>query len=134
MIRALTFILVALGFSSAALLAVAQEEMIEAGVGTPVTWTVQGTPVNSATSVAIVENPNFGFELKDTTIAVGATVIWTNTGQSPHTVSANDNSFDSGIGTPLGHNGTFTHTFTTAGDFSYRCKIHPSMQGTIHVS
>ena len=48
-----------------------------------------------------------------------------------HTVTADDGSFDGG---PLATGATFSQTFSTAGTFSYHCKIHPSMTATITVS
>lgn len=34
----------------------------------------------------------------------------------------------------LGGNGTFTATFTAAGDYPYHCSIHPNMVGTVTVT
>ena len=48
----------------------------------------------------------------------------------PHTVTANDGSFDSGNMNP---GGTFTHTFTEAGSFAYICTYHHWMHGTVTV-
>jgi hypothetical protein len=56
-------------------------------------------------------------------------VVWTNTGQAPHTVTGDF--ADSGV---LESGQTFSHTFTETGDFSYVCAIHPQMTGTVRVS
>jgi plastocyanin len=77
--------------------------------------------------VAIID---FGFEPTETVVAVGTTVSWTVTQASPHTVTAADGSFDSGI---LDAGGTFQHTFLDAGWFAYVCRLHPDMQGTVVV-
>jgi plastocyanin len=125
----------ALGIVSATLWASAQGEMLQVGVGTPVAWTFEGTPGNSATGVAIIDrSAPFRFEPKEITVAVGSTVIWTNLGAIEHTVRADNGSFDSTIADPLATGETFAHVFTTVGDFPYKCQIHPSMRGTVHVT
>lgn len=55
------------------------------------------------------------------TVKVGATVTWRNVGQQVHDVNAYDGSFHSGNLEP---GGTFTYTFTKAGDFKYYCIPH----------
>ena len=63
-------------------------------------------------------------------IGVNNTVTWINNDVAPHTVTANDGSFDSGI---FNQGQSWTHTFTTPGTYTYHCTIHPSMSGTITV-
>ena len=74
---------------------------------------------------------DFAFDPKTISINVGDTIMWTNEGAVPHTVSADDGSFDSGN---LDKGGTFSHTFDKAGTFAYHCSFHPFMHGTIEVS
>jgi plastocyanin len=62
------------------------------------------------------------------TVKAGTTLKWTNKDSVTHTVTADDNSFDSG---DIAVNGTFSHTFSTAGTFAYHCKIHPSMKASV---
>jgi plastocyanin len=69
------------------------------------------------------------------TVPVGATVVWTHQGQRPHTVTADDGSFDIG---ELANGNTFSFTFTAAGTFPYYCAFHggpggEGMAGTIVV-
>ncbi|MCG8350551.1 MAG: cupredoxin domain-containing protein [Chloroflexales bacterium] len=69
------------------------------------------------------------------TVPVGSTVVWTHQGQRPHTVTADDGSFDSG---ELANGNTFSFTFTVAGTFPYYCAFHggpggEGMAGTIVV-
>jgi plastocyanin len=80
-------------------------------------------------SVSIVD---FAFTPKTITVPVGTTVRWTNNGNAPHTVTSTSSpkAFDSGT---LNSGDTFQHTFTTAGQFPYRCNIHPSMTGMVIV-
>ena len=63
-------------------------------------------------------------------ITVGTTVEWTNTDPMPHSVTAVDRSFDSGLINP---GKTYRHTFTKAGTFSFFCVPHPFMKGTVIV-
>jgi plastocyanin len=73
------------------------------------------------------------------TITKGTTVTWTHRGSNPHSVTAEDGSFDSCAGLPAGcmtgapGTDTFSHTFGAAGSFGYFCRVHPSMTGTVTV-
>ena len=90
---------------------------------------VSPTPVLAqAQAVTIV---NFAFQPASLEVPVGTTVTWTNQGSAPHTVTADDGSFDSGTLQP---GGTFSMTFDTPGTFTYHCEIHPNMMGTIVVT
>ncbi len=62
---------------------------------------------------------------------VGDTVVWTNSDDRDHTVIANDGSFKSGN---ISSTKTFEYKFTAAGTFTYYCKYHPRMKGTIVVA
>lgn len=67
---------------------------------------------------------------QNTTIDVGRSVTWTNFDPVDHTVTSDNGSFDSGDLT----NGTqFSHSFATAGNYSYHCEKHPQMRGMIIV-
>lgn len=86
------------------------------------------SPTRAAThSVGI--NDGF-FSPANLTITVGDTVSWTNTDDSPHTVTANGGAFASGN---LDGGATFSWTFTSAGTFTYVCSYHDEMVGTITV-
>lgn len=65
------------------------------------------------------------------TIMANTTVTWTNKDAVPHTVTSNSDAFDSGT---ISTNGTFSHTFTAAGTYSYYCAIHPSMTAKLTVN
>jgi len=73
-------------------------------------------------------------------IAVGQTVVWTNTGQ-PHTVTSNPGpagctpASSEAFNSPVLNNGNmFQHTFNMAGTFPYHCEIHGCMMaGTVTV-
>ena len=93
------------------------------------TFVRSGRPAFAAGhSVAIVD---FAFNSPSLTIAAGDTVTWTNMGHAPHTSTADNGAWDSGTLQP---GASFSHTFTTAGTFSYHCNIHPFMKATITVT
>lgn len=64
------------------------------------------------------------------TVPVNTTVTWTNKDASAHTVTSDDNMFDSGN---INSGGTYKHQFTATGTYTYYCNIHPQMTGTILV-
>ncbi|MDP4262573.1 MAG: cupredoxin domain-containing protein [Bacteroidota bacterium] len=73
---------------------------------------------------------NMSFGPAAITVMAGATVTWNNNDNMAHTVTADDNSFDSGS-IPMG--GHFSKTFSATGSYSYHCTIHPTMTGTVTV-
>jgi LPXTG-motif cell wall-anchored protein len=73
---------------------------------------------------------DFNFSPATITINEGDTVTWNNNGPTPHSATANDGSFDTGI---LKKGASGSHTFSQAGSFSYYCKPHPFMKGTVVV-
>jgi plastocyanin len=66
-----------------------------------------------------------------TEVAAGTTVTISNEDSAPHTVSADDGSFDTGNIAP-GESATIT--LSTAGTFAYHCNVHASMKGSITVT
>lgn len=64
-------------------------------------------------------------------IGVNNTVTWTNNDQVTHTVTSDQQVFDSGLMEP---GQIFVYTFTTPGTYEYHCQIHPWMNGTVIVS
>ncbi|KIC94183.1 hypothetical protein OI18_12945 [Flavihumibacter solisilvae] len=63
-------------------------------------------------------------------VKTGTTVKWNNDDTMAHTVTANDNSFDSGEIQP---GGNFSRMYNTVGTYPYHCTLHPGMTGTIEV-
>ncbi|MDJ0805849.1 MAG: cupredoxin family copper-binding protein [Gammaproteobacteria bacterium] len=70
------------------------------------------------------------FEPSIVSVKVGEKVTWQQSGNMPHTVTANNRSFGS---QHLQQNGEFTHTFDSPGIYTYFCSLHPSMQGVVKV-
>jgi plastocyanin len=75
-------------------------------------------------------NERYAYTPKTTTIALGDKVTWTNDSDAPHTVDADDGSFELDQFT---EGQSVSETFSTAGSFTYHCDIHPYMTGTVVV-
>jgi len=72
---------------------------------------------------------NFTFTPAQLNLKVGDTVTWTNHDDIPHTVVSAGKFRSKAMDT----DGTFSFTFTAAGDYQYFCSLHPHMTGTIKV-
>jgi plastocyanin len=71
------------------------------------------------------------FNPREVRATIGKPVVWRfDDGGLEHTVTADDNSFDSG----RRGDGTFERTFSAAGNVNYHCNVHTRMRGTIIVS
>lgn len=83
----------------------------------------------ATTDVSIVD---FAFQPKTVNVQIGDTVVWTNNGVAPHTVTSDGGSgpLDS---TTLGNGNTYQFTFVAEGTYNYHCSIHTSMTGTVIV-
>lgn len=101
-------------------------------------------PAQAAEHTVIVEDSRFDPAVLE--IAPGDSVTWTNQGNLPHNVDADDGSFTcaqgcddtGGDGSPSSANWSFTRTFDTAGDIPYHCDVHGApggvgMSGTVTV-
>jgi uncharacterized repeat protein (TIGR01451 family) len=77
-----------------------------------------------------LEALTWGYDPTTITIKAGDSITWTNDGSLVHTVTPDDGSFDSGV---LNKGDVWTHTFNTAGTFTYHCTPHPWMKATIVV-
>ena len=85
----------------------------------------QQTPAEWSVSIE-----DFYFEPPDAAIAPGDKITWINEGSAPHTVTADDGLFDSGV---LNPGDTYTATFLGSGTVTYHCTIHPNMVGSVTV-
>jgi plastocyanin len=85
----------------------------------------------TAIEPAAVSIVDLTFEPATIEIDAGGVVTWTNDDDGiPHTVTARDGAFDSGV---LESGDSFSQTFATPGSYDYFCAIHPSMTGTVVV-
>jgi len=73
----------------------------------------------------------FAFAPEVLQVSAGIAVVWTNNDPAPHTVTAEDRSFDSGI---LTTSQTFRRVFDAPGTFLYQCSLHPTMKGRVEVT
>lgn len=107
----------------------ATEEIPPTGPREPVTWEV------------IVDDNTFS--PSELTIKVGDTVVWRSEGDAPHTVTADNGSFDSHpdctpplgplVNPCMGNGDSFSVTFDAVGEVPYHCKVHGPQTGTIAV-
>ena len=79
---------------------------------------------------AEVEVLDFRFTPSTVEVTPGAEVTWNFTGDAPHTVTAGDGSFDSGL---LERGSTFSFTVDELGTYRYVCELHPTMTGRVDV-
>jgi plastocyanin len=85
-----------------------------------------------AANGSVTATPGDRFSPAAVTINVGESVTWTNGGGNHNVVLADG---DVALISPSTSSWTLTHTFTTAGTFSYYCAIHRAlgMTGTVSV-
>jgi plastocyanin len=94
----------------------------------PATAPSSGGGGAAGTAVTIKD---FAFDPTTLTAKVGQEITWTNQGNATHSVTFDTGGVDSGS---LSSGMTFKQTFNTAGSFTYHCKFHSSMQGTVTVT
>ena len=88
-----------------------------------------------AATVSVTVGPGFSYSPNPVNINVGDTVQWNWVGalhSSTSSASSTLEVWDSGQIS----NGSFSHTFTHAGDFAYFCTVHGAalMSGTVHAT
>jgi nitrite reductase (NO-forming) len=102
------------------------------------------TTTSNATDIVIVKGAatlgNKAFSPNDIKVKVGSTVVWTNDDNNIHTVTSGvpntpnaGQVFDSGLASLIAPSKTYSHKFTNTGEFSYFCRLHPTMVGKIEV-
>jgi plastocyanin len=80
------------------------------------------------------------FDPAKLTVAAGSTLLVANVGGKPHTLTADDGSFDTGAITPGAEGGRFAGrnasiTLTEPGTFRFHCEVHPAaMKGVVTVT
>jgi plastocyanin len=87
-----------------------------------------GSKTPAATNGPTVILKNLSFQPDTLQVKVGDTVTWKWGESVAHNVTFP--SFHSKTMT----SGTYTHTFTAAGTFDYKCTIHPTMNGKLVVA
>jgi len=95
----------------------------------PTPTPVVGASPEAGANETVIAIVDFGFDPASVTVAPGTTVVWTNLGQTPHTVTG-----DFGDSGALTSGSTFRQTFAEAGAYDYVCAFHPDMHGEIVVA
>ena len=91
---------------------------------------------NTTTSISIpqgasAQQVNQSYMPVNASIPKDATITWTNKDVAPHTATASDGSFDTGI---FNAGSTASAMVKGQGDIQYHCTIHPWMHGSLQVS
>lgn len=89
-----------------------------------------GTEISQSSSATVVELKDFSFNPKTVTVKSGSKVTFVNKDLTGHSVTADDNSFDSGI---LNQSEDTTVVFDKAGTFGFHCTPHSNMKFTVVV-
>jgi plastocyanin len=87
-------------------------------------------PSGEAAKSEKVQIVEFTYEPDPVVVQVGGKVTWQNEDTAPHTATADDGSFDTGI---IEKGKLGSATFKEAGTFTYFCEVHPTMHGTVEV-
>ena len=106
--------------------------------------TSQLTNASNSTQVSIVNGATTlndkAFSPNNIKVKVGNTIVWTNDDSTIHTVTSGSPNtpdagqvFDSGLTSLISPSKTYSHKFTSPGEFSYFCRLHPTMIGEIEV-
>ena len=77
-----------------------------------------------------IEISDFKFDPEAVTVEAGTEISWTNSDEAPHTATADDGSFDTGT---LDLDDEGTAKFDEPGTYSYYCRFHAFMKGTVEV-
>jgi len=94
----------------------------------PITSSGNADP-STVMATETVSISNSSFAPPSLNIKAGTKVVWKNEDSLPHTVT-----FDGFGSQTLNQNDQYEYTFSQTGTYSYKCSIHPSMQGTVTVT
>jgi plastocyanin len=87
-------------------------------------------PAASASAVEPVDIQFEAFSPTPLDVLPGETVEWTNISERAHTVTADDETFDSG---DIEAGDRYERSFEATGAYAYHCRIHPGMVGEVDV-
>jgi plastocyanin len=90
-----------------------------------------GKPPKKVTIIEPANAQKWGYSPRELRVAVGDDVAFTNAGRIPHTATASNGAFDTGL---VRHNETSVVAMTKPGTFAYYCVPHPWMKATIVVT
>lgn len=107
-----------------------EESTTEESGETGETTESEPAPSGEAQKSEKVQIVEFTYEPDPVVVQVGGKVIWQNEDTAPHTATADDGSFDTGI---IEKGKLGSATFKEPGTFTYFCEVHPTMHGTVEV-
>ena len=87
------------------------------------------TAAGSGTSHTVTIE-NMQFNPPQLSVRPGDQIVWVNKDLFPHTVTADDKTFDSGA---INAGSSWTYVADKAGKHGYGCTFHPTMKGTLTV-
>jgi plastocyanin len=88
-----------------------------------------GEDGSSGSTPSGVEAADFRFAPATLRVRVGATVAWTNTGRTAHTIKG-----PGFFSRAVGPGGIYSHRFSVRGEYDYVCTLHPDpMRGRVVV-
>lgn len=82
----------------------------------------------ATTHTVTIENMKFNPAMLS--VHRGDRIVWVNKDLFPHTVTSDNNGFDSGSIAP---GASWTYDMKATGTLSYTCAFHPSMKGSMEV-
>ncbi|MEO5705242.1 MAG: right-handed parallel beta-helix repeat-containing protein [Candidatus Limnocylindrales bacterium] len=85
-----------------------------------------GGPADEEGDYVLIGGRDDFFKPEIVRVPVGTTVEWRNVGRNPHTVTAVDGSFDSGI---MDVGAEYEHTYATPGIYPFWCTLHGTKDG-----
>jgi plastocyanin len=92
--------------------------------------TAHGSYAQATPNTHIVIIEAMQFDPTPIEVTIGDTVTWKNKDAFPHTVTAENRSFDSG---DIATNGSWKFKASKKGVFPYVCSLHPTMKATLVV-
>jgi plastocyanin len=104
--------------------------LIAAVLGALLTTMVLAGCSGGAPSTARVSISKTDFQPTNIVIKAGGTVTWTNNDTIPHTVTAEDMTYDS---RPIYPGKTFSQQFVQPGTYGYFCRFVTTLKGTVTV-
>ena len=87
-------------------------------------------PIAASGDTVVVDMKQLAYEPARLEVKPGTVVLFTNNAPLPHTVTADDRSFDSGT---IEVGKRWAHRFATAGSYPFHCTPHPFMKGVVVV-
>lgn len=89
-----------------------------------------GTAATGGSAPEAIEIADFAYAPETITVPAGTELRWTNDDGAPHTATADDGSFETGV---LKRGDDAAISLDDPGTYTYYCRFHAFMNGTIEV-